>query len=232
MSLPKNLEGSSGQHICRRANSKILGRRCTSQSIPSSSASQEICVVRLLPAANFGDDICCELSIAALQADSVYKALSYTWGNMNDTVPIILNGRTFLVTRNLEKAPRRLRSLKQDSVFWIDAICINQTDIAERTQQVRLMRTIYEKAEEVFVWLGSATEFAWDDLWLGCRSEWAGDETDIDNINNLLNHAENLAETPAKLRPSLANRLLLAFCLLRLLSGDIRPTPYSKSCTS
>ncbi|GAB1205249.1 hypothetical protein APSETT445_003922 [Aspergillus pseudonomiae] len=38
--------------------------------------------------------------------------------------------------------------------FWIDAICINQDDIAERNAQVAIMSMIYTKASGVFVWLG------------------------------------------------------------------------------
>jgi hypothetical protein len=38
--------------------------------------------------------------------------------------------------------------------IWIDAICINQQDISERTQQVQFMRCIYENAEQVLIWLG------------------------------------------------------------------------------
>jgi hypothetical protein len=38
--------------------------------------------------------------------------------------------------------------------MWIDSICINQQDIAEKTRQVRLMHHIYRQAFKVTVWLG------------------------------------------------------------------------------
>jgi hypothetical protein len=38
--------------------------------------------------------------------------------------------------------------------LWADAICINQADIAERSIQTSKMRTIYQIAESVAVWLG------------------------------------------------------------------------------
>jgi hypothetical protein len=38
--------------------------------------------------------------------------------------------------------------------MWIDAICINQADIAEREAQVKLMRRIYQQASTVVIWLG------------------------------------------------------------------------------
>lgn len=38
--------------------------------------------------------------------------------------------------------------------MWADAICINQADLSERSQQVSLMSTIYAKAERVLAWIG------------------------------------------------------------------------------
>jgi hypothetical protein len=38
--------------------------------------------------------------------------------------------------------------------LFIDQICINQSDIQERNQQVALMEAIYKSAEHVIVWLG------------------------------------------------------------------------------
>ncbi|KAI0523661.1 heterokaryon incompatibility protein-domain-containing protein [Xylaria bambusicola] len=37
---------------------------------------------------------------------------------------------------------------------WVDAICINQDDLAERANQVKLMRKIYQAASTVKIWLG------------------------------------------------------------------------------
>jgi hypothetical protein len=42
--------------------------------------------------------------------------------------------------------------------MWIDAICINQADLAERAVQVLHMRAIYHLAERVVAWLGEETE--------------------------------------------------------------------------
>ena len=39
-------------------------------------------------------------------------------------------------------------------MIWVDAICINQTDTAEKTQQVGLMAEIYSRAERTFAWIG------------------------------------------------------------------------------
>lgn len=41
-------------------------------------------------------------------------------------------------------------------LIWIDAVCINQEDLAERSSQVQMMGEIYSKADRVNVWLGVA----------------------------------------------------------------------------
>ena len=40
------------------------------------------------------------------------------------------------------------------SAFWIDALSIDQQNPEERSEQVRLMKSIYERATRVLVWLG------------------------------------------------------------------------------
>jgi hypothetical protein len=43
-------------------------------------------------------------------------------------------------------------------ILWADAACINQKYIDERSQQVPLMRTIYQGASQVLIWLGPQDE--------------------------------------------------------------------------
>ena len=40
------------------------------------------------------------------------------------------------------------------ALIWIDALCINQDDLHERANQVKLMGNIYGRAETVNIWLG------------------------------------------------------------------------------
>lgn len=39
-------------------------------------------------------------------------------------------------------------------LLWIDALCINQDDLQERSHQVQMMKQIYSRASSVLVWLG------------------------------------------------------------------------------
>ena len=87
-----------------------------------------------------------------------YEALSYTWGNKDSLQPINVDGCTFMVTRNLLAALKRLRLPDQHRFLWVDAICINQSDIPERNHQVTQMHWMYQLAERVVIWLGEHSE--------------------------------------------------------------------------
>lgn len=91
-------------------------------------------------------------------ADS-YEAVSYSWGDRLHHKTIFIDGRSFHVTSNLESALRHLRHGEQDHHLrlWVDAICINQTDSDERSQQIRQMFHIYNRAKQVIIWLGDET---------------------------------------------------------------------------
>jgi hypothetical protein len=65
---------------------------------------------------------------------------------------ILVDGREFSVSENLHAALMEIRSFHR--FFWIDAICINQEDLVERSQQVALMNAIYRSADSVRAWLG------------------------------------------------------------------------------
>ncbi|KAH7350605.1 heterokaryon incompatibility protein-domain-containing protein [Rhexocercosporidium sp. MPI-PUGE-AT-0058] len=85
-----------------------------------------------------------------------YKALSYTWGDPSNTAPITVNGSTFHVTANLFAALEHIRDDTSAVTLWIDAICINQQDDMEKTEQVKMMKEIYDSSEHARAWLGPA----------------------------------------------------------------------------
>ena len=87
-----------------------------------------------------------------------YQALSYTWGQPQRSDRVLVNDRFYInVTPNLLSALVQLRS-KKSVTIWIDAICINQEDIDERSAQVRLMNMIYRGAKDVIVWIDPGTQ--------------------------------------------------------------------------
>lgn len=96
----------------------------------------------------------CVLSTSSLNDPPQYQALSYTWGNAKETVSINVDLRQTEVTRNLCQALIDIRHENEDVILWADAICINQTDDNEKSEQVPLMREIYSKASNTIVFLG------------------------------------------------------------------------------
>lgn len=91
---------------------------------------------------------------ASLLQHPAYEALSYAWGDSNITKSIQLNGLPFEVTTNLWWALRYMRRSNRSQVIWVDAVCINQSDLEEKVSQLRLMGMIYRQAQMVRVWLG------------------------------------------------------------------------------
>lgn len=106
-------------------------------------------------------DLQTRLEVVDLDKDMGYEAMSYTWGDPKDQVPLRVRDQTVMIPRNLENALKRLRHPDRRRYIWADAVCINQEDISERGQQVSIMRRIYTKARRVLVWLGQdKTDYA------------------------------------------------------------------------
>lgn len=99
----------------------------------------------------------CEFTYLDLQQDADYVALSYTWGSAIPSIPILVNGTATMVTENLYMALLHLRKGKVPRV-WVDALCINQINMNERSIQVSQMAEVYQGASKVFVWLGESNE--------------------------------------------------------------------------
>lgn len=122
----------------------------------------------------------CSVKNYALDCSPEFQALSYTWGSPYPDEDADADGERrsrdlelptrsckldcsegyLLVTNNLLDALYQLRDNTSDLQLWIDAICINQSDVRERNSQVTLMGDIYHAAEAVIVWLGTEDEDA------------------------------------------------------------------------
>ena len=97
-----------------------------------------------------------ELKCYHLDEAPKYTALSYRCSEFKAECVITVGGEPLQVGQNLSDACRRAKAslLQDETYFWADAICISQSDNDERSQQVQMMRHIYEKAYKVYVWLG------------------------------------------------------------------------------
>jgi hypothetical protein len=106
----------------------------------------------------------------ALTSDQ-YTCLSYVWGSPEDTELIEIDGKPFLICRNLWDFLSTVRSNKDAGIekalgkvfdrpyydgdlFWIDALCTDQSDDLERNHQVQQVGKNYSEAQRVLAWLG------------------------------------------------------------------------------
>jgi hypothetical protein len=148
---------------------------------------QEIRVLYLQPAAEPEDGIECVLyhvqaptrqTATPTEGDQPlqphgYEALSYRlgsshlkkeilvcddWTTRMTRDPSYVPFRSFAVTSSLAAALRQLRRPSEPRVLWVDQICINQRDDAEKSAQIDLMGSIYKHAHNVIVWLGEIRE--------------------------------------------------------------------------
>lgn len=96
------------------------------------------------------------LRLASLDEAPHYEALSYVWGSTTDQRPFCVSGNITYITTNLDIALRYLRREHGNRVLWVDAICINQMDLDERSQQVLKMAQIFKSARKILAWTGEA----------------------------------------------------------------------------
>jgi hypothetical protein len=81
----------------------------------------------------------------------IYEALSYTWEGASQAITV--NGNSeFEVTGNLSVALRRIRHETQSRLLWVDAICINQKDKVEKSQQLGKIGDIYKHCKNCIIW--------------------------------------------------------------------------------
>ncbi|TFB01906.1 hypothetical protein CCMA1212_006340 [Trichoderma ghanense] len=86
----------------------------------------------------------------------MYEALSYVWGSPERPYTLFIDEKPMPVTANLHEAVLRLRNRMIERIVWIDAVCIDQSNMEERGEQIQHMAEIYSKASRVIVWLGEA----------------------------------------------------------------------------
>lgn len=152
--------------------------RYGSYGSPYSDDSQEVPVfqydkldkripsIRLLNLHMREQGIVCTMETVDLRQAPAYEVLSYCWSPHTNNRTIMINGCSHKVSQNLFTALERLKQV--DNVghsgrnmhhapvrrLWIDAICINQEDMSERSRQDQLMWAINSKAAKVLAWLG------------------------------------------------------------------------------
>lgn len=144
-----------------------FGKKSSSVDMASLYSSPAIKVgeLRLIKILRVEPQIVCELGSCSFEdVKGSYLALSYEWGPEvpdDEMIAITINGFDFKIRPNLGAALRSLYNHilgePESRAIWIDAICLNQDDKAEKSVQLPEMGNIYSKAQAALGFLGPAT---------------------------------------------------------------------------
>ncbi|KAK9414347.1 putative Heterokaryon incompatibility domain-containing protein [Seiridium unicorne] len=111
----------------------------------------------------------CTIAQFPIAEAPTYVALSYAWGDADDKSPVQIDGVKLFIATSLYGALSAIREKGNDVLVWADALCIDQENPVEKSDQIKLMTSIYAKAVSVAIWLGpeadsseSAMEFLKD----------------------------------------------------------------------
>ncbi|KAK0124553.1 hypothetical protein ONS95_009501 [Cadophora gregata] len=117
--------------------------------------------IRLLRIQKTELGVSCSLETVSLKTAPAYWAVSYLWGSSETTHAIVLSctnsseKRQLPVNFNCAAVLKLLVPLTHvPRYIWIDAICINQKDDAEKETQVPLMTDIYCGATQAVGYIG------------------------------------------------------------------------------
>lgn len=116
----------------------------------------EIRILTLLPYEQDADEpIQCRFEHVRLAQRPQYEALSYTWGDQTNQLPISIDtaGNVVHVGQNCLLALRTLRKAEVSRLLWVDALCINQSDKDEKASQIPIIGDVYKCASQTIVFL-------------------------------------------------------------------------------
>jgi hypothetical protein len=125
---------------------------------PLDRERKQIRLLTLQPGTGDDDEVLvCTLATAYLDTPTPlpYETISYVCGDQTIKATIDLHGSEVQVPATSEAALRRMRRRDRPRTLWIDAICINEADVAERGHQVGMMYEIYSRTSHNLIFLGS-----------------------------------------------------------------------------
>jgi len=134
---------------------------------PLDHTQPSIRIMKVLP--NLSPEGFVQCTLTHGSTDDEYTCLSYTWGDESTAYPILIDDQLFFIRQNLHDFLHVVRENYPLRLFWIDAVCIDQSSIAERNHQVAQMGAVYTAAVHVIIWLGKSSDMAeffraWNDL--------------------------------------------------------------------
>lgn len=86
-----------------------------------------------------------------------FTTVSYVWGTAMSEQTVSINSQSSSVLETVTPLLDLLcddPQFREDVYFWVDSVCINQTDLKEREAQVGLMDRVFRQARRTIAWLG------------------------------------------------------------------------------
>ncbi|KAF6815136.1 hypothetical protein CPLU01_14224 [Colletotrichum plurivorum] len=130
----------------------------TYKYVPLDMLVNEMRMIVVEPAADRNAPLVLRLAHCPIVCQVVYFALSYTWGDPEPTRQVTASGQKMTIRANLEFVLRALRSSKTMLCIWVDAVCIDQENLVERSRQIKRMFEIYHRAVQVYCYVGEPDE--------------------------------------------------------------------------
>lgn len=139
--------------MCTPASEAVFGCACISmipQQIYQTLRDGQIRLLRIhSPSAFTLEHIYCS-------DGTPYVAISHCWGDAKDLCSVSINKTEVSLRKHVAAMLSSLYKYHRLDCVWLDMVCINQSDLNEKAEQVSLMGQIYGKAEQVYAWLGES----------------------------------------------------------------------------
>ncbi|CEI61042.1 hypothetical protein FVEN_g11402 [Fusarium venenatum] len=139
--------------------SDAYGREIQQVVYPELTQPSHIRILELLPAPR---EKALEGRLLVVDVDKPpsYEALSYTWADANSDASLCQRifigrgNRALPITSSCHQALRHLRQELESIFVWVDSVCINQSDLEERSYQVAMMDDVFSRANVVHAYVG------------------------------------------------------------------------------
>ena len=122
------------------------------------SNEHHIRIMTLKPSLDPKTPLKCDLFESSLdESDRHFEGVSYCCGDQLPSIELQVehnDNNSLMITEHLASALRQFRRQHEPRNLWVDAICIHQSDLTEKAQQVAMMGHIYSKASSTLAWLG------------------------------------------------------------------------------
>ncbi|KAI1082076.1 heterokaryon incompatibility protein-domain-containing protein [Whalleya microplaca] len=103
----------------------------------------------------------CFLRLANVKKSPEFITVSHKWEESDPADGlnfVLINGALVPVSTGVLGVLRYLQKDDQPTTVWINALCINQADVSEKSAQVAQVAYIFSAASKTLIWLGDAAD--------------------------------------------------------------------------